>query len=66
MLASLRSTLSVDLPQRVLAAYPAKALLCSAKARTRAALDQALTQIINECIFGEDALGWFAHWGLFI
>jgi transposase len=43
-----------------------KQLLRSAKARTREALDQALTAIINECISDEDALGWFAHCGLFI
>lgn len=43
-----------------------KHLLRSAKARTTEALDQALTQIINECISDEDALGWFAHCGLFI
>lgn len=30
------------------------------------ALDQALTEIINECISADDALGWFAHCGLFI
>ncbi len=38
-----------------------KQLLRSAKARTREALDQALTKIINECISCDDALGWFAH-----
>jgi transposase len=43
-----------------------KQLLRSAKARTREALDQALTQIVNDCISAEDALGWFAHCGLFI
>jgi transposase len=43
-----------------------KQLLRSAKARTREALDQALTQIINECISEDDVLGWFAHCGLFI
>ena len=43
-----------------------KQLLRSAKARTRAALDPALTQIINECISEDDVLGWFAHCGLFI
>jgi transposase len=43
-----------------------KQLLRSAKARTTEALDQALTQIINECISTDDALGWFAHCGLFI
>jgi transposase len=43
-----------------------KQLLRSAKARTREALDQALTQIINECISADDALGWFNHCGLFI
>ena len=43
-----------------------KQLLRSAKARTREALDQALTRIINECISADDALGWFNHCGLFI
>jgi transposase len=43
-----------------------KQLLRSAKARTREALDQALTKIINEFISYDDALGWFAHCGLFI
>ena len=43
-----------------------KQLLRSAKARTRAALDQALTQIINDCISADDTLGWFNHCGLFI
>ena len=43
-----------------------KQLLRSAKARTQDALDQALTQIINECISSDDALGWFNHCGLFI
>lgn len=43
-----------------------KQLLRSAKARTREALDQALTEIIDKCISADDALGWFAHCGLFI
>ena len=43
-----------------------KQLLRSAKARTQEALDQALTQIINDCIAADDALGWFNHCGLFI
>lgn len=43
-----------------------KQLLRSAKARTRQALDEALTHIINEQISLDDALGWFAHCGLFI
>lgn len=43
-----------------------KQLLRSAKARTREALDKALTQIITEQISEDDALGWFAHCGLFI
>lgn len=43
-----------------------KQLLRSAKARTREALDQAKTQIINDCISSDDALSWFAHCGLFI
>ena len=43
-----------------------KQLLRSAKARTPEALDQALSEIINDCISYDDALGWFAHCGLFI
>ncbi|MBD1862294.1 MULTISPECIES: transposase [Trichocoleus] len=43
-----------------------KQLLCSAKTRTSEALDQALSKVLNECISDEDALGWFAHCGLFI
>ncbi len=43
-----------------------KQLLRSAKARTCEVLDQALTRIINDCISANDALGWFAHCGLFI
>jgi transposase len=43
-----------------------KQLLRSAKARTREALDQALSQIINELISTDDALGWFNHCGLYI
>jgi transposase len=43
-----------------------KQLLRSAKARTREALDQALTEIINGCISSDDAAAWFAHCGLFI
>lgn len=43
-----------------------KQLLRSAKARTQDALDQALTEIINECISSDDALSWFNHCGLFI
>lgn len=43
-----------------------KQLLRSAKARTGEALDQAMSKIINECISANDALGWFAHCGLFI
>ena len=43
-----------------------KQRLRSAKARTTEALDQALTQIIDEYISADDALGWFAHCGLFI
>lgn len=43
-----------------------KQLLRSAKARTREALDQALTRIINKCFSEDDAIGWFAHCGLFI
>lgn len=43
-----------------------KQLLRSAKARTQETLDQALTQIVNDCISDDDALGGFAHCGLFI
>ena len=43
-----------------------KQLLRSTKARTREALDQALTKIINDYISSDDAVGWFAHCGLFI
>lgn len=40
--------------------------LRSAKARTRAVLDQALTEMINNHISSDDPLRWFAHCGLFI
>lgn len=43
-----------------------KQFLRSAKARTRAALDQVLSQVINQQISADDAVGWFAHCGLFI
>lgn len=43
-----------------------KQLLRSAKARTKESLDAALTDIINHYITSDDALGWFAHCGLFI
>ncbi len=43
-----------------------KQLLRSAKARTKEALDFVLTDIINNHISSDDALGWFAHCGLFI
>lgn len=43
-----------------------KQLLRCAKARTRAALDEALTQMINDAISADDALGRFAHCSLFI
>jgi transposase len=43
-----------------------KQLLRSAKARTLEALDQALTEIINNSFSDDDALGWFSHCGLFI
>ena len=43
-----------------------KQLLRSAKARSHAALDQALSQVINQQISADDAVGWFAHCGLFI
>lgn len=42
-----------------------KQLLRSAKARTCEVLDLALTDIINNHISSDDALGWFAHCGLF-
>lgn len=43
-----------------------KQLLRSAKARTLAALNAALTQIITQEISEENAIAWFAHCGLFI
>lgn len=43
-----------------------KQFLRSAKARTPEALDKALTDIINHHICADNALGWFAHCGLFI
>ena len=43
-----------------------KQLLRSAKARTKEALDEALTDILNHHICADNALGWFAHCGLFI
>ena len=43
-----------------------KQLLRCASARTREALDQALTDIISDCISSDDALAWLAHCGLFI
>lgn len=43
-----------------------KQLLRSAKARIKEALDEALTDIINHHICADNALGWFAHCGLFI
>jgi transposase len=43
-----------------------KQFLRSAKARTLEALDKALTDIINHHICADNALGWFAHCGLFI
>jgi transposase len=43
-----------------------KQLLRSAKARTKEALDAAITDIINNLITSEDALSWFEHCGLFI
>lgn len=43
-----------------------KQFLRSAKARTVEALDKALTDIINHHICTDNALGWFAHCGLFI
>lgn len=43
-----------------------KQCLRSAKVRTADALDQALTNIITQFISADDAVGWFAHCGLFI
>lgn len=43
-----------------------KQCLRSAKARTADALDHALTNIITQSICADDAVGWFAHCGLFI
>lgn len=43
-----------------------KQFLRSAKARTKEALAQALTDIINHHICADNALGWFARCGLFI
>ncbi|MCY7392968.1 MAG: transposase [Leptolyngbyaceae cyanobacterium CAN_BIN12] len=57
---------SPDLSPIELCGSKLKQILRSAKARTQDALDQALTQIINECISSDDALGWFNHCGLFI
>lgn len=43
-----------------------KQCLRTAKARTATAINQALTEIINQLISSDDAVGWFAHCGLFI
>ena len=43
-----------------------KQCLRTAKARTNTAINQALTEIINQHISRDDALGWFEHCGLFI
>jgi transposase len=43
-----------------------KQCLRTAKARTTTALHQALTNIINQHISSDDAVGWFEHCGLFI
>ncbi len=43
-----------------------KQCLRTAKARTTQAINQALTEIINHHISGDDAVGWFEHCGLFI
>lgn len=59
------SPYSPDLSPIELSRSKLKQLLRSAKARTKEALDQALNQIINECISADDTLGWFAHCGLF-
>ncbi len=57
---------SPDLSPIELCLSKLKQLLRSAKARTRGALDQALTQNINECIFEDDTPGlvcslWLIH-----
>lgn len=43
-----------------------KQCLRTAKARTPTAINQALTEIINQQISSTDAVGWFNHCGLFI
>ena len=43
-----------------------KQCLRTAKARTTTAINQALTEIINQQISSDDAMGWFNHCGLFI
>lgn len=43
-----------------------KQLLRNTKARTTTAINQALTEIINQHISRDDAVGWFEHSGLFI
>jgi transposase len=43
-----------------------KQCLRSAKARTTEAINQALTEIVNQQISRDDATGWFEHCGLFI
>ena len=43
-----------------------KQCLRNAKARTTTAIYHALSEIINQHISSDDALGWFTHCGLFI
>lgn len=43
-----------------------KQCLRSAKARTTETINNALTEIINQQISSDDAIGWFEHCGLFI
>lgn len=43
-----------------------KQCLQAAKVITHEALNQVLTQIVNEQISSDDAWGWFVHCGLFI
>lgn len=43
-----------------------KQCLRSAKARTTEAINQALSEIVNQHISDDDAVGWFEHCGLFI
>ncbi|MBP5978042.1 IS630 family transposase [Brasilonema sp. CT11] len=57
---------SPDLSPRELCWSKLKQYLRAVKARTTETLNQALTEIISEQISCDDALGWFAHCGLFM